>query len=95
MRMQDLKRKSQEQLAAVKWERNESGARGEYVGYSPDYVCALSPASGAVPVGRMRYQEIRFEKRGADVSAAMEAEPTALGIEEVTQVFVYRRGMWE
>ncbi len=93
--MQDLKRKGQEQLAAVKWDRDASGARGEYLGYGPDYVCALSPTSGAVPVGRMRYQEIRFDKRGDDVSAAMAAEPTALGIEEVTQVFVYRRGMWE
>lgn len=95
LRMQELKRAAQERLAAVKWERDDTGVRGDYVDYSPEYVCGLSPASGDTPVGRMEYQEIRFQKRGTDVSTAMEALPVPTGIEQVTQVFVYRRGTWE
>jgi hypothetical protein len=95
VRMQELKRQGQSHLAAVKWTQDATGISGQYVDYSPDYACALSPGGGTTPVGRMRYQEIHFEKRGVDVGAAMEADPTALRIEEVTQVFVYRRGVWE
>lgn len=93
--MRQLERQGQDHLAAVKWQQDTTGVRGEYVDYSPDYVCGLSPASGETPVGRMRYQEIHFEKRGADVAAAMQAPPEPLRIEDVTQLFVYRRGAWE
>jgi hypothetical protein len=95
VRMRQLKQQGQEHLAAVKWQQGDAGVRGEYVDYSPDYVCGVSPAAGETPAGRMQYQEIHFEKRGADVAAAMEAAPQPLRIEEVTQVFVYRRGIWE
>jgi hypothetical protein len=70
------------------------GAHAEYAGYAPDYSCAVSDAAGSAPVGRMRYQEIHYEKRGDSVAAAMRAAPQALRIDEVTQVLVYRDGAW-
>lgn len=95
LRMRELERQGQQHLAAIKWEVDDTGAHGAYVGYSPDYICAVSPVSGDAAVGRMRYQEIHFEKRGADVSAAMESSPSPVRIEEVTQVFIYRHGLWQ
>jgi hypothetical protein len=95
VRMQELKREGQRHLAAVKWTQDATGVRGEYIDYSPDYTCAVTSSDGTTPVGRMRYQEIDFEKHGDDVGDAMQSDPNPLRIEEVTQVFVYRHGIWE
>jgi len=93
--MEALRRQGQDHLAAVQWQQDATGVRGEYVDYSPDYICGISPSAGGTPVGRMRYQEIHFEKRGADVGAAMESTPDPMRIEQVTEVFVYQQGMWK
>jgi hypothetical protein len=94
-RMRQLEAAQQDNLAAMQWQQDAIGMRGEYVGYSPEYDCTLSPPASAVPVGRMKYREISFEKRGDSVSDAMQASPEPQHIEEVTQVFVYRDGSWK
>lgn len=95
LRMRELESQEQRNLAAVQWQQDGAGARGEYIGYNPDYVCTLSPGADAVPIGRMQYREIHFEKRGASIESAMRAEPAPVRFEDVTQVFAYRRGVWE
>jgi hypothetical protein len=95
LRMRELEAKAQKNLAAVQWQQDATGARGEYVGYNPDYVCTLSSGEEQVPIGRMQYREIHFEKRGASIQDAMRADPEPLRFEDVTQVFAYRRGVWE
>jgi len=93
--MGELEAQEQKNLAAVQWQQDGTGARGEYTGYDPDYVCTVSPGGDPVPVGRMQYREIHFEKRGASIADAMRAEPAPLRFEDVTQVFAYRGGLWE
>lgn len=79
----------------MRWQQDAIGIRGEYVGYAPDYECKVSTPTGTVPIGRMRYREIRFEKRGESVADAMLAEPAPFSIDDVTQVFAYRDGFWK
>jgi hypothetical protein len=92
--MRELQQLEQERLANMRWQQDALGAHAEYAGYAPDYSCTISDTGGRVPLGRMRYQEIHYEKRGDSVATAMRAAPQALRIEDVTQVFVYRDGAW-
>ena len=93
--MGQLQTAQEQSLAGMRWQQDAIGTRGEFVGYAPDYECTLSTPVKTVPVGRMRYREIRFEKRGESVDDAMRAEPAPLSIEDVTQVLVYRDGYWK
>lgn len=92
--MRELQRLEQERLANIRWQQDALGAHAEYAGYAPDYTCTVTDATASTPVGRMRYQEIHYEKRGESVAAAMRAAPEAQRIEDVTQVFTYRDGAW-
>jgi hypothetical protein len=81
-------------IASIKWDSGTSWVQGTYVGYSEPLSCAVEPDSGTVPVGKIIYHEVVYEKRGPSIKAA-EGEPgQAVETTEVTEIFRYQNGKW-
>ena len=95
--MQKLAARERDNQRQIHWVANDSGVEGEYVGYSREHTCQLkSNGDGpAVPVGKIIYHEIRYQKRGASPEVAGSAMPLALDATEVTEIFRYAKGKWQ
>jgi hypothetical protein len=93
--MQRLAKRNEHNIKGIKWKQDESGVRGAYVSYSPDHVCAMSEHSRSAPTGKITYQEVRYEKRGATIAEANRSVPRPIEIFEVTEIFTFRNGRWE
>ena len=59
--MQRLAKRNEDNLARIKWDTDEAGVRGAYVGYSPEHVCAMNENSVTAPTGKITYHEFRYE----------------------------------
>lgn len=81
----------------IQWIQSGKGVTGEYVGYSSDHTCLVKPASDpkAVPIGKIIYQEIRYQKYGESPAVAANSPPQPLELTEVTEIFRYEKGQWK
>jgi len=95
--MQKLATRERDNQQHIQWIPSGSGVMGEYVGYSSDHTCLLKPISDpkAVPIGKIIYQEIRYQKQGASAAVAAKSTPQPLDLTEVTEIFRYERGQWK
>ncbi|MBI4515499.1 MAG: hypothetical protein HY699_06765 [Deltaproteobacteria bacterium] len=94
--MDKLAVRERDNLRQIRWVASGDGVEGEYVGYSQEHTCELKSLSEpkATPVGKIKYQELRYQKRGASASEAEAAAPRALEATEVTEIFQYKKGKW-
>jgi hypothetical protein len=55
----------------------------------------MSEHSRSSPTGKITYQEVRYEKRGATITEASTSVPRAIEIFEVTEIFTFKNGRWD
>jgi hypothetical protein len=95
--MQKLAARERDNKQQIRWVPNESGVEGEYIGYSSQHECSVKVNSGgknAVPVGKIKYHEFRYQKTGVSPDAAHRSQARALEAVEVTEIFRYASGRW-
>src|SRR5262245_35234681 len=78
--MQKLEARERDNRAAIKWQNGPSGSSGEFTGYSKEHECKLKeqPDPKAVPIGTIKYMELRYQQNGATPADAAKAEPTVI-----------------
>ena len=92
--MGKLAARERDNVSHIKWDKLPEGVKGEYVGYlTQDHTCTTKDLSG-VPVGKIIYREIRYEKRGDTMADAEKSAPRAIDATEVTEIFRYANGKW-
>lgn len=93
--MQRLAARERDNVQHIKWETTSDGAHGSYTGYSHEHTCTQSQGTENVPVGRIKYRELLYEKRGPTLSAAESSAPQTVEVYEVTEIFRYGDGKWD
>lgn len=83
-------------LKQMKWDSGKNWVQATYVGYSEPLSCVVEPtsANGPVPVGKIIYHEVVYEKRGSSVTEAEREPGKAVETTEVTEIFRYQNGKW-
>lgn len=93
--MQKLEARERRNAGMIEWDTGLNWVQGSYVGYAQNLACAVEAADSPSPVGRLSYLEVKYERRGATVDAALEAKPEAVETTEVTEFFRYGdNGQW-
>jgi hypothetical protein len=87
--------RERDNIANIRWETGADGVKGVYVGYSKDHTCTLREGTEKVPVGKIGYLEVSYEKRGASIPEAQQSEPRPTVSYEVTEIFEYIKGKWD
>jgi len=91
--MGKLAARERHNVSHIKWDTRPEGVKGEYVGYTTEHTCVLKD-SAKVPVGKIVYREVRYEKRGGTISEAEHSTAQAVEVTEVTEIFRYSGGKW-
>jgi hypothetical protein len=93
--MQKLEAREHANVSHIKWESKADGAvQGDYVGYTHEHTCVTKDGTGSVPVGKISYREVRYEKHGTSIQEAEHSPPKPIEITEVTEIFRYSKGKW-
>ena len=92
--MHKLEAREQANVTHIKWETGADGVHGEYIGYTQEHTCTMKSGTGNVPVGKIIYREIRYEKRGSSVKEAEGSAAHPVETTEVTEIFRYEKGKW-
>lgn len=90
--MQKLRERERYNLAHIEWTPTADGVVGKYVGYSEEYTCILT--DGKPPVGKMRYQQMVYEKKGGTAPTAEDSPPRAIEQIDTTEFFSQFKGKW-
>jgi len=93
--MERLAARERDNLQHIKWETTGDGAHGSYTGYSHEHTCTQTDGTEHVPVGRIKYRELLYEKRGTSPSEAENSAPQTVEVYEVTEIFRYSNGKWD
>ena len=91
--MGKLAARQEHNIAHIKWDTKPDGVKGEYVGYTTEHTCTLKNET-QVPIGKIVYREIVFQKAGGTISEAEKSEAHAIETTEVTEIFRYAGGKW-
>jgi hypothetical protein len=91
--MQKLAAREHDNIANIKWNTRPDSVQGEYVGYTQDHTCTVKNEDTA-PVGKIAYQEVRYEKRGATVAEAKNSPPHPVESTAVTELFRFEKDKW-
>jgi hypothetical protein len=91
--MQKLAVREHDNIAHIQWNTKPEGVEGEYVGYNQDHTCVVKDGSIA-PVGKIAYQEVRYEKQGKTVEEAKESPARPLEVTAVTEIFRHDGVKW-
>jgi len=92
--MHKLEEREQANVTHIKWESNADGVQGAYVGYTHEHTCVMKDGTNSVPIGKINYREVRYEKRGGSIAEAEQSPPRPIEITEVTEIFRYSKGKW-
>lgn len=92
--MQRLAVREQRNVAHIQWQQNDGGVKGDYVGYTQDHTCVTKEGTKSVPVGKITYVEIRYEKQGGTVADAEQSVARPVESTEITEIFRYSDGKW-
>jgi len=91
--MQKLAVREHDNIANIKWETKPDGVHGEYVGYPQDHTCVVKNQD-TEPVGKIAYQEVRYEKYGTTIAEAKNNPPRAIEATAVTELFRFEKDKW-
>jgi hypothetical protein len=91
--MGKLAARQEHNMAHIKWDTKPDGVKGEYVGYTTEHTCTLKNET-QVPIGKIVYREIVFQKSGGTISEAEKSTAQAIETTEVTEIFRYAAGKW-
>ena len=92
--LEKLVHREEQNVARIQWETSEVGVRGTFVGYSRGGDCVTKTGTDAVPVGKLTYKQVTYEKKGPTVGAAELSAARPLDVAEVTEIFRYGDGKW-
>jgi hypothetical protein len=92
--MHKLEVREHDNVSHIKWEVTQDGVQGDYVGYTHEHTCLTKNGTQSVPVGKITYREIKYEKRGTTIAEAESNPPKAVEVTEVTEIFRYAKGKW-
>lgn len=92
--LEKLVHREEQNLGRIEWATSELGVRGVFVGYSRRGQCEAKTGTDAVPVGKLTYKQITYEKKGPTVAAAEISAARPLDVAEVTEIFHYADGKW-
>lgn len=91
--MGKLAARERHNVSHIKWDTKPEGVQGEYVGYTEEHTCTLKDGA-KVPVGKIIYREIVYQKRGGTVPEAEKSTAQPIETTEVTEIFRYSGGKW-
>ena len=91
--MHKLEVREENNVAHIQWSTKADQVEGEYVGYTHDHTCTLAEHT-KVPVGKITYQQTRYQKSGPSVTEAQQSAPHAVETTGVTEIFRYDHGKW-
>jgi len=83
--MGKLAARERDNVSHIKWDKFPDGSRASTSAISPKTPAAPPRSSAGVPVGKIVYREIRYEKRGDTVAEAEKSPPRAVEATEVTE----------
>jgi hypothetical protein len=91
-----LEQREKDNKDQIAWRTLGDGVEGEFVGYTKDYTCALSELrpDTKVPVGTIKYLELKYRHKGASSTAALANRPKIIEATEVTEIFRYSQSKW-
>jgi hypothetical protein len=91
-----LEQREKDNKEQIAWRTLGDGVEGEFVGYTKDYTCALSELrpDTKVPVGTIKYLELKYRHKGASSTAALANRPKIIEATEVTEIFRYSQNKW-
>lgn len=95
--MEKLAARERRNSSIIKWEDKSGSVLGSYVGYSKQHTCELKEnkeAKNPVPVGKITYLEVRYEKTGVTKDEAERSQARPVETTEVTEIFRYAKGVW-
>lgn len=95
--MQKLEAREKRNTSLIKWEDKPDSVLGSYVGYSKQHTCELKENKQnkpPVPIGKITYLEVRYEKSGANKDEAERSQARPVETTEVTEIFRYAKGVW-
>lgn len=92
--MEKLAAREKRNVTLIKWEGQADNVFGTYVGYSHQHTCTIKDDNGQVPVGKITYLEVRYEKRGNTREEAESNPAKPLETTEVTEIFRFSQGKW-
>jgi len=92
--MHKLEEREHANVSHIKWETNANGVQGDYVGYTHEHTCVMKDGTDSVPIGKINYREVRYEKHGGSIAEAEQSAPQPVEITEVTEIFRYSKGKW-
>jgi hypothetical protein len=91
--MGKLAARQEHNVSHIKWDTKQDGVKGEYVGYTTEHTCTLKNET-KVPIGKIIYREIVYQKSGGSVPEAEKSAAEAIETTEVTEIFRYDGGKW-
>ncbi len=91
-----LEQRERDNKQKIAWRALGEEVEGEFVGYTKDYTCALSEMrpDTKVPVGTIKYLELKYRHKGESTSAALGNRPKIIEAVEVTEIFRYSKNKW-
>lgn len=92
--LEKLIRREEQNVANIQWVTSEIGVRGTFTGYSRRGQCETKRGTDAVPVGKLTYKQIEYEKKGPTLDLAEISPARPLSVSEVTEIFHYADGRW-
>lgn len=92
--IEKLVQREEQNVAHIQWVTSEIGVRGTFIGYSRRGDCVTKTGTDAVPVGKLTYKQVTYEKKGPTLSAAEISAARPLDVAEVTEIFRYGDGKW-
>jgi len=92
--LEKLVLREEQNVAQIEWVTSDIGVRGVFIGYSRRGQCEAKSGTDAVPVGKLTYRQVTYEKKGPNVSAAELSAARPLDVAEVTEIFHYADGRW-
>ncbi len=92
--LEKLVAREEQNLKQMEWVTSDLGVRGVFIGYSRRGQCEAKTGTDAVPVGKLTYKQVTYEKKGPTVAAAEISAARPLDVAEVTEIFHYADGKW-
>jgi len=92
--LEKLVRREEQNVANIQWVTTEIGVRGTYTGYSRRGQCETKRGTDSVPVGKLTYKQIEYEKKGPTLDLAEISPARPLSVAEVVEIFHYAGGRW-
>ena len=92
--MHKLEAREQNNVTHIQWQTTGGGGTGDYTGYTQEHTCTVKNGTASVPVGKITYREIRYQKQGTNIAEAEHSNPQPVETTDVTEIFRYDKGKW-